>query len=341
MRTKKILMGMSTLLIAASASAEWVQIHLDQFNHGQVVTGTTTGPTTFNAVNFHHADSQLVAFDTRQRDTRDPDIEGPNEHDGRWTKGNLATDEVVGTVLILQAIDDSFAGYTDASQTTVAQPDDEERSAYGSRPGAGEVTLELDQTVFAFRFTMLDVEPTGAFEDRSASYVVYGHGKDSVKITFADLIDPSSEFYDPTIRFGDGSANRFPIVTADQLGLPGIDRVVINLGGSGAIGGLGYIEEQPNDIGFTQEFAAFDGLGSTPFDSFWLGDGQGQPYTYGSPGGGSGGSPPGTPPKPRDPRDPPQPPTAVPTPGAGLAGTLLISLLAAKRPRRKTLSKPI
>ena len=329
---------MSTLLIAASASADWAQIHLDQFTHGQVLNGTTTGPTTFDAVNFHHGESRLVAFDTRQRGTRDPDIEGPNDHDGRWRTGNLAANEVLGTVLIVQAIDHSFAGYTDASQTAVTQPDHEERSTDGNRPGAGEVTLELDQAVHAFRFTMLDIEPTEAFLDRTASYVVYAHEQDSVKIAFADLIDPNNTFYDPTVRFGDGSANRFPVITADQLGLAGIDRVVINLGGSGAIGGLSYIEEQPEHIGFTQEFIAFDGLGSTPFNLFQTGNGQDEPDIFGPPGGGGGpdGSPPPEPPfPPDDPRDPPQPPTAVPTPGAGLAGTLLVSLLATKRPRRK------
>ena len=106
MQSKKIQIGIGLLLITATASAQWVPIQLDRFAHGQVVQDHALGPATTKAVNFHHADGQLVAFDTRQRGTRDPDLQGPNGEDGQWRIGNLAGDEVLGTVLIVQ----SFSG---------------------------------------------------------------------------------------------------------------------------------------------------------------------------------------------------------------------------------------
>lgn len=333
MKTTKILMGMSAALFAASAAGEWVPIQLDKFQHGQIIGDAKAGNISFDSVNFHHADSRLVAFDTRLRGSRDPELEGPNAFDGVWAIGNVADDKMLGTVLILQQIDDRFAGYADEREQMVAEPDHEERAVGGTQPGAGQITLRLDESVYAFRFTIIDVERNKAFETREASYAVFAHGDEEVTIAFAELIDPDSAFYDPGIRFGDGSANHFPVVTAGMLGLPGIDRVAINLGGSGAIGALSYIEEQPDEIGLTEEQFDFGAFGSLPFD---LIAGAGDPGVFGTPGGLGGSPSPPTPPGPRDPEQPLDPPTAIPSPGAGLAGALLMSLLMSKRPRRKT-----
>lgn len=332
MQYKKILLGVGSMLFAATAYAEWVPIQLDRFSHGELIQGQALGPATTKAVNFHHSEGRLVAFDTRQRGTRDPDIEGPNGEDGAWTTGNLNADDIVGTVLIVQSFDDSFAGYADAEKTVVAEPSDEERVANGAQPGAGEVTITLDRQVAAFRFTLLDIEPNEPFKNRDASFVSFACGDKHVTIAFADLVDPASEFFDPSIRFGDGSANRFPTITASELGLPGIDQVVINLGGSGAVGGLSYIEEQPDDVGFASE-KMFEGEGGSPFHAVWQAASQGDEYDYETPGGPGGPGGPSPKPGPRDPNDPAPPPVA-PSPAAGIAGGLLISLLMTRRPRR-------
>ena len=334
MRLNKILAGIGTLALTSVAVADWQPIDLAKFSHGQVLDRATTGPATLHALNFHNADSRLVAFDTRHRGTRDPDIEGPNGEDGTWAAGNLNADDVLGTVLIIQSIDDAFAGYTDADRTAVVQPDDEERHRDGVQPGAGEITLKLDREVSAVRFTLIDVEQTEAFENQTASYVVFACGEKQVTVAFAEFIDADSAFYDPSIRFGDHSANRLPAVTAAELGLPWIDQVVINLGGSGAVGGLSYLEDPNANIGFALVLANDYGFGTDPPSGAWFSVGQGEPYTYGSPG--PGGNPPGPSPKPQPPGpggDPPPPP-GVPSPGAGLAGALLISMLVARRPRK-------
>jgi hypothetical protein len=51
-------------------------------------------------------------------------------------------------------------------------------------------------------------------------------------------VDPDSPFYDPTVRYGDNSANRIEPIAARDLGMPFFDRVVLNFGGSGGTDNL-------------------------------------------------------------------------------------------------------
>ena len=328
MRHAMILAGLSTIMTAAGAHADWQAIDLDGFGHGRVLEGTAIGPATLHAENFHQPNGPLVAFDTRERGTRDHDLEGPDGQSGTWTRGNIDPGTVLGTALIVQDTGEHFAGYADASETYVAQPDDEERQHDGWRPGAGEIMLKFDKPIEAFLFTLIDVEETQAFRDRTGSYVEFSHGRQQVRIAFADLTDPDSPHYDETIAFGDHSANHFPVITAWQMGLPGIDKVVINLGGSGAVAGLNYFDTQDEHIGF---FSAFEqdigtyGLGIAAF-----GAGEDEPR---NPRGGTGGSPPGSPKPGGGGGD--TPPISVPTPTAAIAGLAVMGVLLTRRGNRK------
>jgi len=320
--------GLTAILLAASAPADWHNIELNHYPHGRVLDKEALGPTTVRGINFHHAENRLVAFDTRERGTRDPDLEGPNGEAGHnWARGNVDSDDIAGTVLIVQETGHSFAGYADTNPMTVAQPDDEEKDRDGRRPGAGEITFQFDRMVSAFRFTLFDVEQTEAFKNHTGSYVVFSGGDHHIKIAFAELIDPDSPYYDPAIAFGDHSANRFPPITADELGLMGIERVVINLGGSGAVGALSYLDDQP-EVG-AATFFRDDGIGSGGDGSFAYAVNE---PGYGTPGGGGGGPSPD--PNPEGPGDDPLEPRGVPSPSAGIAGMLIMSLLAGRRPRR-------
>lgn len=328
MRRAMILAGLSTIVTAASVQAGWHAIDLDNYTHGQVLTGSAVGSATLFAENFHHPKNQLVAFDTRQRGTRDGDLEGPDGESGQWSKGNLARDTVLGTALVVQDTGQNFAGYANASQDIVAQPDDEERYYDGRRPGAGEITFRFKQPVEAFLFTLIDVEPTDTFQNRTGSFVVFSYRDKQVKIAFAELTDPDSPYYDPNIAFGDHSANHFPVIAAVQMGLPGIDKVVINLGGSGAVGGLSYFESQDDHIGFAEAFE--DDIGSFGLGIAAFGVSGDEP---GNPPGGTGGGP-GPSPKPGG-GGGGNPPISVPTPSAAIAGLALMGILLGRRGNRQ------
>jgi len=229
----------ATSLAALPLSAGPTPIDLDPFEHGEVLNGRDLGGVTVYGDNFHNDADLVVAFDTRERGTRDPDLQGPSGFNGSWAMGNLAgTNAVVGTVLILQEVDRTFAGYTDSSRTVVKRPDDEGRRRGGDRPGAGEFTLQFDRPTRSFGFTLIDVEENGEFNNETGFYALFSGGGGSTKVSFADLVDPDSDYYDASIAFGNNSANRVDHITADQLGLSSIDSVSINMGGSGAVGGF-------------------------------------------------------------------------------------------------------
>lgn len=239
MKTATAIATMTAAAMAGTASAGWQEIDLDAYGHGRVLSDVDLGPATVGGDNFHNADDLVVAFDTRERRTRDGDLEGPSGIHGGWKTGNLkASNDIVGTILILQEVDRSFAGYTDSSRTVVRRPDDEGRRRGGSRVGAGEITLDFDDPLTAFGFTLVDIEETGEFNAQTGFFATFTGSGSAVKVAFADFIDPGSAFYDPSVVFGDNSANRIDPITADQLGLKSIDRVTLNFGGSAGVGEL-------------------------------------------------------------------------------------------------------
>ena len=231
----------STAILASTSAwaGDATDINLNAYGHGTVLNGFDLGPLTVDADNFHNRADLLVAFDTRLTGTRDRDLEGPNGSGGSWSRGNLKGSSAdIGTILILQEVDRNFSGYTDGSKTVVNRPDDEGRRSGGTKPGAGEIYFDFDQGANAFGFTLIDVEETGEFNKETGFYATFFGGGQSTTVSFADLIDSSSNYYDPSVKFGNNSANRIQALTAAELGLDRIERATINLGGSGGVGEL-------------------------------------------------------------------------------------------------------
>lgn len=228
----------ATLLASTSTFGGWSQqIDLDAYSHGDIVSGLTIGGATITGDNFHNSADYVVVFNTALTGTRDPDLQGPNGGSGSWAKGNLKQSrETLGNILILQEVDRNFAGYTDKSKTAVVRPDDEGRRRGGTNPGAGEITLGFDRDVMSIGFTLIDVEETGEFNKETGFFAVFSDGSKTTKVSFADLIDSNSIYYDASIKFGDNSANRIEALTAAELGLEKIQTATINFGGSGGVG---------------------------------------------------------------------------------------------------------
>lgn len=323
MKTSTMLSLLTVSVLAGGANADIQTIDLSVYEHGTVLNGVDLTIAIGQANRFHPGQSLLVAFDTRERETRDPDLEGPDGTGRGWSIGNL-TDSTrsIGTALIIQDAGPDFAGFTDSTQTTVREPDDEERRSGGTQPGAGEIRLDFVNPIKALRFTLIDIEPTDAFKNRTAYFARFSGGGKSAQVAFADFIDPASPFYDESITFGDHSANRIQMITAEQLGLSAIERVVINFGGSGAVGELSY-EIHDGGWGFGElekpitNFSITGQSGSTslPDSTYTVSSPPG-----GTPGGGGSPGPPGPPPPPGPPGpEPPDdfPPPPLPPPGGG------------------------
>lgn len=230
----------TALLVATNANAgQSQQIDLNSYTHGTIINGIDLGVVTIDGDNFHNSEDHIVVFNTAVTSSRDSDLHGPNSGSGSWSKGNLkSSSEILGNILIIQEVDRNFAGYTDATNTAVNKPDDEGRRNGGSQTGAGEITFDFKNPVDSFGFTLIDVEETGEFNKETGFFALFSDGTNTTKVSFADLVDSSSIYYDPTIKFGNNSANRIEALTADELGLERITSATINLGGSGGVGDL-------------------------------------------------------------------------------------------------------
>ena len=156
-------------------------------------------------------------YDTARSGEPDPDLQNP------FDVGNLAPLGPGGNVLIIPE------NRTDRDDDgLIDQPNDE-----GSRP-AGQFTFDFDMPVEAFGFNLVDVEGPEEY-DRNSGYFAsfYLNGGLEARVGFGSFIDPDSPFYDPSVEYGNNSANVISPITARELGLPYFDRVVLNFGGSG------------------------------------------------------------------------------------------------------------
>jgi len=211
----------------ASAGSHTQTIDFESFTHGQIIHTQQPG-LTIRATNRGGGPDLAVAFDSTLRGTRDPDLQGPNGSNGAWDRGNIAGNQVLGMMLIVQensvGVGDGFAD----------RPDDE-----GSRP-AGSLFFEFARAITSFGFDLIDVEGVEEFGQDSGYFATFHDADAEVRVGFDELITPASGFYDPDIAFGNNSANRVAPITAEQLGLERFDRVELNFGGSAAVDNIQY-----------------------------------------------------------------------------------------------------
>ncbi len=209
------------------ASADTYIIDFDSYVHGQILSTQEPG-VTISAINRGGGPDLAVVFDSRERQTRDPDLEGPNGVNGSWSGGNIGSQTILGGMLIIQensiGIQDGIADY----------PDDE-----GSRP-AGSLIFQFHQEITSFGFDLIDVEGVEEYGKDSGYFATFFGVFSTVRISFADLVTNITPFYDPTIEFGDHHANRIQPITAASLGLESFNKVEINFGGSAAVDNITY-----------------------------------------------------------------------------------------------------
>lgn len=157
-------------------------------------------------------------YDTTRSGEPDPDLQRP------FDRGNLAGAGPGGNVLILplNRTDKDGDGRIDQPNDDPAHP-------------AGQFTFEFTTPITQFGFDLIDVEGPREYNENSGYFAsFYIEGELEARVGFGSFVDPTSPFYDPTVRYGDNSANRIRPITARQVGMPQFDRVVLNFGGSGA-----------------------------------------------------------------------------------------------------------
>lgn len=205
----------SVALLAAPASA--VTINFDEIGsltHGSIINTQFApfGIDSITVTNIGGGPDLGVIFDTGfGGSTSDEDLLTP--FDG----GNLAGMEI-GQALIIQE------NTTGCGDGVCNNPDDE-----GSRP-AGNFDIAFTTSVLSFGFDIVDVDSTTA----ELGNVMFFDGASSVTIQWTDF-EAGGAFAVPGLVFANNFANRIPEITAAELGLSQFDRIVINMGGSGAV----------------------------------------------------------------------------------------------------------
>lgn len=204
------------LVVSFSASAEPIVSSFETLTHGEIITNQFADVgMAIEAVNFEYLGARPVVFNSNFFGTADPDLEGP-----LWSKGNLAPFADLGNVLIIPE------NLTDANNDGIVDaPDDE-----GARP-AGELRFSFESVMTAFGFDVIDMEGP-VREASSIEFLLFGQPVASV--SFNEFVTQGSDFYDPTVRFGDHSANRIAPISAERLGIEGFTAVVLHIGGSSA-----------------------------------------------------------------------------------------------------------
>ncbi len=105
------------------------------------------------------------------------------------------------------------------------------------RRPAGTINLAFDTALDSFGFTIVDVEGPEEFTTNTGFFIDFlSNGVDVGSFDFASFVtDDSSMVFDPSISFGDRSANQISPITASMLGVDSFDEVRISLGGSAIV----------------------------------------------------------------------------------------------------------
>ncbi len=209
----------AVLAFGVAATATATPIDFESITHGEIVTTQIPG-VSISAINFNKSHDHAVGFDTTESGTEDDDLEAASSAP-YWAGGNIA-DEALGTILILQENDTGCGdGFCDV-------PDDE-----GARP-AGDLIFDFDFAQISFGFDVVDVESASA-ENGEVRFFVDGDDTPEAIVEFIDFVTNGNIFYDPTIEYGNRTANRIAPITTAALGIDAFTRVVIRMGGSGGI----------------------------------------------------------------------------------------------------------
>ena len=202
-------------LVAATAGATVISFDDVGLVHGSLVSDQYPD-LAISATNFTRGFHLAAAFDSNASGTRDSDLEAADGGPPYWSGGNIP-DQDLGLMLIIQENDEGCL-----ADSICDNPDDEGRRA------AGTITIEFTRfSVLEFGFDVVDVE---SFTAENGSVTLHD-GASSATIGFASLLSAP--------QMGDNTANRIaPLLAAQIDGIEDIDKVVIELGGSGAIDNL-------------------------------------------------------------------------------------------------------
>ncbi len=202
---------------SASVAAMSV-VTFDDLPDGVVLTKQVPG-VSVSAINLHEdAPDAALVYDF----TAHPELAyGGQQFAGGWATGNLADFNTQGKGVVV-------AGPDPAKMLEPRRP-------------AGDLVFDFDEDIMSFGFTVVDVEGPDEFTTDTGYFVEFARdGRVLQQIDFADFVTDSSPYFDPTLEFGDHSANRVQMISADDIGTWAFDHVTVSFGGSAVLGEVRY-----------------------------------------------------------------------------------------------------
>lgn len=134
-----------------------------------------------------------------------------------WNGGNLNGQRLNNLLSIAENVTDSNGN------GLIDRPDDENRG--------GQLFFTFTIPISSFGLDVIDMEVLGSDGVTPNSFLstlsFYNDQSLIRTIRFSEFTDPLSPFYDPTIIYGNNTANRIDPVTAEQLGVNEFDAVVV------------------------------------------------------------------------------------------------------------------
>ncbi|HEV2293970.1 MAG TPA: PEP-CTERM sorting domain-containing protein [Tepidisphaeraceae bacterium] len=194
--------------------------------HGEIVDDyyKSSKGVTISAANSQGGPNIAIAFDTTRTRTDDADLEDP------WNMGNL-----VGTTLwkILILAENDIDANGDGR---IDRPDDQ-----GSQPhlgSAGQLIFDFDLPQQSLGVDLIDVEdgdytipPDPQTAGDQVGYIgFYLLGAEVRRVSLHEFVNPSSDLHDPSVVYGDNSANRIQEMTAEELNIVAYDKLVFDMG---------------------------------------------------------------------------------------------------------------
>ena len=223
MHTAKLLTAaLAATAVSGAASAATV------IDFGGIATGTTVTdqvPGLSVSASSPYADSpeQVFAWDFNGY----PQFEFAGQQ-APFTSGN-ATGRDLGQGLALRGPEGVLTGFGVLPEP-IPTPLEKRRPA-------GTINLAFDTALDSFGFTIVDVEGPEEFTTNTGFFIDFlSNGQDVGSFDFASFVtDDDSRVFDPSIEFGDRSANQIQPITAAMLGVDSFDEVRISLGGSAVL----------------------------------------------------------------------------------------------------------
>jgi hypothetical protein len=214
--------ALAFLSLAGAASAGVitpVTITFEGQVHGRILSNqfASQGLLSITANNPNRAFDLAAIFDSTRTGTADDDLEDA------WDGGNIPSNTILRNLVIIAE------NNTGADDGILDDPDDE-----GTRP-AGSLTFQFASQLAYFGFDIIDLE---SVIQESSNLQFFRNNVNVGTVNFSQFVTNGNQYFDSTVVFGNNSANRIQPITAASLGVSGFDRVVLNLGGSGAIDNL-------------------------------------------------------------------------------------------------------